>query len=810
METTEETLWRWRYDVNAFVRECFGVEPDPWQAEVLAEFPRQQRIAMKACKGPGKMLSNSTMIYTPAGRVQWGSLRPGDKVFAEDGTKTTVVQVFHHEAEPIYKITFDDGTSAECGLEHHWKVRGRTEKRRKTWSVLTTAEIIERGVVLKQGGKYPDYYQFQIPRQGKAKFPAKKLPLDPYLVGVWLGDGTRSTPNWTKNDEEIAERIKNKGYKVKCRQQRDKAAVWVVLGERDNFRKLDCFNKLACEKFIPEEYKTSSINQREELLRGLMDTDGTCDYRDGSCEFNTTSKQLAEDVAWLVRSLAGKATIKTKRSFLHGKEYNLLYRVRVTTDFNPFYLKRKAERWKAPTQERYFMRTIKSIDYIRDEDALCIEVDHPSHCYLANDFIVTHNTCLIAWLCWNFLATRKDPKIAATSITEDNLADGLWAEMAKWQVKSQYLQSEFVWTKRRIFNKREPNNWFMSARSWSKSATGDQQANTLAGLHADFIMFVLDESGGIPAAVMAAAEAALSTGIECKLVQAGNPTHLEGPLYAACTNERHLWYVVEITGDPDNPKRSPRISVKWAREQIEKYGLDNPWVLVNVFGKFPPSSMNTLLGPDEVEEAMKRTMSEADVRYMQKRLGVDVARFGDDRTVFAPRQGLVAYKMREFRNLRSNEVAGQVLLAYRNWRQELTLVDETGGYGAGVIDALIQSDFAPLGINFANKANEPTRYYNMRAEMYWEMAQWVKRGGILPNDPELKRELTAPTYTFKNGRILLESKDQLKDRLGFSPDKADALALTFALPEQPAENSLLTQLNHVNKTKSDYNPLDNL
>jgi len=419
-------------------------------------------------------------------------------------------------------------------------------------------------------------------------------------------------------------------------------------------------------------------------------------------------------------------------------------------------------------------------------------------------------TAVISWLCWNFLATRPYPKIAATSITEDNLSDGLWAEMAKWQQRSEYLKTQFKWTKRRIFNVQEPENWFMSARSWSKSATSDQQANTLAGLHADYIMFVLDESGGIPAAVMAAAEAALSTGIECKLVQAGNPTHLEGPLYAACTNERHLWYVVEITGDPDSPMRSPRISVKWAREQIEKYGVDNPWVLINVFGKFPPSSMNTLLGPDEVEAAMNRTCDPTDFQDAQKRLGVDVARFGDDRTVFAPRQGIIAFKLREFRNLRSYEVAGQIVKARRSWGHELDLVDETGGYGAAVVDALIHLGETPLGVNFAEKADDSRQFYNKRAEMYWRCAEWVKRGGILPKDPELKRELVAPTYTFKNGRILLESKDQIKDRLGFSPDKSDALALTFAIDEMLASDSLLNLIQESNNTLSDYNPLDNV
>ena len=101
-------------------------------------------------------------------------------------------------------------------------------------------------------------------------------------------------------------------------------------------------------------------------------------------------------------------------------------------------------------------------------------------------------TTVLAWCAWNFLVTRPHPKIAATSITADNLADNLWAEMAKWQSRSDFLKEQYQWTKTRIFYKAEPENWFMSARTWSKTSDSMQQADTLAGLHADFLLFILD------------------------------------------------------------------------------------------------------------------------------------------------------------------------------------------------------------------------------------------------------------------------------------------------------------------------------
>jgi len=399
-------------------------------------------------------------------------------------------------------------------------------------------------------------------------------------------------------------------------------------------------------------------------------------------------------------------------------------------------------------------------------------------------------TCILSWLCWNFLFTRPHPKIIATSISAENLSDGLWSEMAKWQSKSEMLKTRFQWTKTNIFLKSAPETWFMAARAWPKSATKDQQADTLAGKHADYIMFVLDEVGGIPDSVMAAAEAALSTGIECKLVIAGNPTHLEGPLYRACTQEAHLWHVVEISGDPDDPKRSPRISIKWAKEQIEKYGINNPWVLVNVFGKFPPSSLNSLLGPDEVRDAARRNLHGDDYLYSQKRLGIDVARFGDDSTVIFPRQGLQSFTPVEMRGARSNEIAGRVMAAKHKWGSEIEFVDGSGGWGSGVVDSMIQAGYTPQEVQFGGKPISD-KFANKRSEMWFLMANWIKRGGAIPDDARLIKELTAPTFTFtNNGKFMLERKAHIKERLGFSPDFADALALTFALPETPARNTM--------------------
>ena len=417
-------------------------------------------------------------------------------------------------------------------------------------------------------------------------------------------------------------------------------------------------------------------------------------------------------------------------------------------------------------------------------------------------------TAVIAWIAWHFLATRPDPKIAATSITNDNLADNLWAEMSKWQQRSAYLRQHFAWTKERIFYKARPQTWFMTSRTWNRSSDKTQQGNTLAGLHADNIMFLLDESGGIPEAVMATAEAALSSCKEGHIVQAGNPTHLEGPLYAACTRERRLWHVTEISAGPDDPRRSSRVKVEWAREQIEKYGRDNPWVKVNVFGEFPPQSLNSLIGPDECLAATKRSYPDAELRRAPKILGVDVARFGDDASVIFPRWGLRAEKPLKFRNFDGLQGAGAVGRKFTDWGAHAIFVDDTGGWGASWIDQLRVLHYEPIPIGFASSPGD-RRYENKRTEMYFKAVEWIKSGGALPPGcDELIAALSQTTYGFRGDRLLLEPKEQVKQRLGFSPDEADALALTFA---QDVENIPLPGDPHQESRRfavSDWDPLD--
>lgn len=398
-----------------------------------------------------------------------------------------------------------------------------------------------------------------------------------------------------------------------------------------------------------------------------------------------------------------------------------------------------------------------------------------------------------AWCAWHFLATIYDPAKYpgkhpvgyALSISADNLASGLWKELAVWRTRSAFLTDQFEWTAEKVFHKAHPATWWIKARSYSKSANPEVQGATLSGLHGPYILGLLDEIGEMHPAIGRRAEQLLSDA-ECEwgaILGSGNPTNINGLLYDVTTSPD--WQVITITGDPDDPRCSNRTDKEWARAQIAKYGRDNAWVMAHILGQFPPGGLNTLLSPDEVMTAMQRTPRVDDFQWSQKRLGVDVARFGDDRTVIFPRQGLCAFKPIVLRHKDTNFVAAKVLDIAHKWGAELIVIDDTGHWGHGVVDNLMTAGLNVLPIQFHDRKVINPVYFNRRTEMLMECAEWVKTRGALPNEQELRREMTAPTYEFRDGKMRVIEKDQVKELINVSPDLFDALALTFAIPDAP-------------------------
>ena len=319
--------------------------------------------------------------------------------------------------------------------------------------------------------------------------------------------------------------------------------------------------------------------------------------------------------------------------------------------------------------------------------------------------------------------------------------------------------------------------WRIDMVAWSERNT-----EAFAGLHnkGSRVLLIFDEASAIHDMIWEVSEGAL-TDSDTEIIWCcfGNPTQNIGRFRECFGKFKHRWITRQI--DSRTVKMTNKTQLqKW----VDDYGEDSDFVRVRVRGAFPSASSNALFGLDDVEASMARVDPIGSQSHAAIILGVDVARQGDDSSAIARRQGMASWPIRLMKIPDTMLVASQVSQDINTHNADACFVDETGGYGAGVVDALRQIGKDPIGVQFGGVALD-NRYFNKRSEMYFELSKWIKSGGNLADDKELKEELCATTYTFQGDKFRLCSKDDIKAVIGRSPDKADALALTFAFPVSP-------------------------
>jgi superfamily II DNA or RNA helicase len=351
--------------------------------------------------GAGKALSLSSPIKIPNGWSTMGDMQVGTEVIAKDGTITKVNGVYYQGLRDIYKVTFKDGRTTRCTLDHLWKVHFKLQPRKN--KVLNTKQIMNL-ISTKSTLKNRLYIDLIDSEQNNNV----NLPINPYVLGCLLGDGHlgKNRIDITTPDNFIVSKLTKKIHKNIKLVKRDRLSYGLVKINNklknnhylQQFRKLNLTCKLANSKFIPNMFLNASTNQRLELLQGLMDTDGYID-KHSSCSYTTVSKQLAKDVQYLVRSLGGIASISTKipfYSYLNERKtgqlaYNVNIRYKKPSEL--FTLPKKKNRANDNGQycDNLKLR-IESIEHVGQEECQCISIDHPDKLYVTDDFIVTHNT----------------------------------------------------------------------------------------------------------------------------------------------------------------------------------------------------------------------------------------------------------------------------------------------------------------------------------------------------------------------------------------------------------------------------------
>lgn len=349
-------------------------------------------------------------ILTPDGYRSMGQIKEGDFVIGSDGTPTRVERIYPQGELDVYKISFSDGTSVECSADHLWNTTTLYERRyKKPASTKTTAEIAK-------SLKYSHAYNHQIPVAKPIQFSKKQFDIDPYVLGVLLRDDClheTTSITLTSIDDEIVAEVQNRlpeGLRLSAvKDPRFNIPAYRIVAKNDeqknedkiHLRNLDILGSLYHQKSIPDCYLQGSVAQRLDLLRGLMDTGGCCFEQEGKrkprVQFYSTSAQLARDVASLVHSLGGTASVRWRK--VTGKDIHELrgrlvrhnhdvYVVSIRMLENPFKLSCEADKF-VPLNP---IRAITRIEKVGRKECQCIRVDAKDSLYLTDHCIVTHNT----------------------------------------------------------------------------------------------------------------------------------------------------------------------------------------------------------------------------------------------------------------------------------------------------------------------------------------------------------------------------------------------------------------------------------
>lgn len=389
-----------------------------------------------------KGLALETPLATPTGWTTMGAVRLGDEVFGGDGRPCRVIGKSETHYKPCRRVVFDDGQELIADWDHQWQTESMPGLKTK---VLTTDEIAATIGYSKQGKRHHRIYN-ALPLD----LPALMLPVDPYVLGVWLGDGNRGRGVITNHDEDVWAEIRNRGYRLG---ELDSGHSRGVFGLVKGLRRLG----LLGNKHIPQSYLRASEEQRVDLLRGLMDSDGSWNRARDQANISMTDKGLSLSIFELVMSLGERANFWTGIARGFGLEVTQYRTTWSPTIHNPFIMRRKADQVRFSESVKSKRRLIVSIEPTITVPTACISVDSPDHLYLAGEAMIpTHNTgrpgnndpiqlATYAWMCreagighvsvgqYAYLKATSQDKALATFELDDlvPLVPTLYGDLAK-------------------------------------------------------------------------------------------------------------------------------------------------------------------------------------------------------------------------------------------------------------------------------------------------------------------------------------------------------------------------------------------
>lgn len=424
---------------GAFKGQRFSYKTRPYfrdPSDAMGDNTKNCRVVIVSPTQLGKDLNENELLPTPYGFKKMKDLSVGDTIFSASGQETKIVFKTPLHSRPFYKIVFDDGTSIECGDNHRWYVKDTKQSYNKKHDVFRTLETKDMFLQMKdnpfvltrlyKGKKIPSLRsQFAIPQCSPVQYPERELPIDPYLLGFWLGDGLSRSSYVCGNKEKITN-IFDKYTVEYSRKEKGSECYRVRVSELTT--KLLRINGLLNNKHIPEIYKIASYEQRLALIQGIMDADGCCS-KDGQCEITLKNDNIFNGVVEILRSFGIKVHTTKKLRKIRSEQYNYenTYNFCIfRTTIPVFTLKSKLERLpeSLPREDTKYRYIREIIDLHKEVNGYCIQVDDPSHLYLCTrDYFVTHNTT--AFLNYLFYICEYDPDNTLVILDSQKTADKL-------------------------------------------------------------------------------------------------------------------------------------------------------------------------------------------------------------------------------------------------------------------------------------------------------------------------------------------------------------------------------------------------
>lgn len=828
-----------RQEVAEVVRQRYDGQPVLWTTEkakgfvwsvpakIMNSVVRNRRTAVPACHGLGKALCLQTPIPTPNGWSNMKDLNIGDEVYDEQGNVTNIIGVSKIEERDVYRVMFSDGTYIDAADTHMWNVLDMNHRRRhvldwrRWWSdtfIKTTKELFEN--------------QTTNSNQRRWSIPNTK-PLTsnsgwiyrwaPYAFGCWIGDGTTTSWQLTCHKDDAQHFALYTDGEISKVNNRDNIRIIRLPGQAT----LDCPTRVyeVNKKFIPQEMLRESVEDRLELLRGIMDTDGYLTSHSTCVQVDLSDKELALQVAELIRTIGWIARINSRISqcTTTQKDGKISYRITFTPDENPFHLPRKAILWEAyrATQDTQFSRitkkTINNIEYIGKKLVKCIEVDSVNKLYLAGKgFVPTHNSWLSARLAAWWIASHPPGSafVVTTAPSNKQVKAVLWKEIRR------------AWVAASLPGRLNQTEWWVNNELVAMGRKpSDYDPTAFQGIHAKFVLVILDEGCGIPEAIYIAANSLASNEFS-RLLVIGNPDDPSSHFEKIC-KPGSGWNVIPVsaydtpnfTGEyvPQDVK-DVLVSPVFEQEMARDVGVDSPIYISKVLGRFPENAIDGVVplsfirkcqDEDEYEKALgEETPSEIleqneHLTYPREG-GCDVGAGGDETSLRARYGKFVLEDIVEAKT--PEPLDAYALVVPFIMKHNLTRIKiDTIGIGWGLIGMLemckarglhtdetlgIDVDISRceiVGVNVGVAATEPERFLRLRSQMWWEIARGLsadKGWNLTKLDETTVRQLIDPTYKSDSAnRIVVESKqDTMKRTKRPSPNRADALLLAYCEP----------------------------